>query len=43
MNSGEQIWVQTRNGQVINGGINKEPRIFNSETGLSSPTRPNWK
>ena len=39
----EQVWTQTRNGQIINGGINKVPKQFNSETGLSSPIRPNWK
>lgn len=43
LDTGEQVWTQTRNGQIINGGINKIPKKFNSETGLSSPIRPNWK
>ena len=43
LDTGEQVWTQTRNGQIINGGINKVPKQFNSETGLSSPIRPNWK
>uniref|UniRef100_UPI000691F5F9 hypothetical protein n=1 Tax=Campylobacter sputorum TaxID=206 RepID=UPI000691F5F9 len=43
LDNGEQVWTQTRNGQIINGGINKTPKNFNSETGLSSPIRPNWK
>lgn len=36
---GTQIWVQSRNGKVINAGVNKKPRAFNNETGLSSPTK----
>jgi len=43
LDDGTQIWTQTRNGEIINGGLNKTPRVYNSETGLSSPTRPNWK
>lgn len=40
---GTQAWVQIRNGQIWNGGINKTPQVFNSETGLASSTRPGWK
>ncbi len=43
LDDGTQAWTQSRNGEVINGGVNKEPRDYNSETGLSSSTRPNWK
>lgn len=32
---GTQVWTQTRNGQIINGGLNKIPRMFNPQTGLS--------
>lgn len=37
---GSQIWTQTRNGSIFNGGRNETPRTYNSETGLSSPTIP---
>ena len=32
---GKQIWVQTRNNEIINGGLNLTPRNWNSLTGLS--------
>lgn len=37
---GSQVWVQTRNREIINGGVNATPRTFNPETGLSRPTPP---
>lgn len=40
---GSQVWVQTRNGQVWNGGINNPPKSFDPNTGLASPVRPGWK
>ncbi|MDO4795655.1 MAG: hypothetical protein Q4A28_06935 [Brachymonas sp.] len=40
---GSQVWVQTRGGQIWNGGLNNPPKSFNPTTGLSSPTRPGWK
>lgn len=43
LEDGTQVWTQTRNGEIINGGLNKTPRVYNPETGLSAPTRPNWK
>ncbi|MED5609351.1 RHS repeat-associated core domain-containing protein [Pseudomonas sp. JH-2] len=33
---GSQAWVQTRGGQVINGGINKAPKPYDPERGLAS-------
>ncbi len=35
LDDGTQAWVQTRDGIVQNGGLNLEPRTFNSDTGLS--------
>ncbi len=37
---GTQVWTQDRGGKIINGGLNKTPRKFNQETGLSSPKKP---
>ena len=37
---GTQTWVKVRDGKIDNGGLNKTPKTYNSETGLSSPTKP---
>ncbi|MBI2768760.1 MAG: hypothetical protein HYX47_04015 [Burkholderiales bacterium] len=34
---GTQVWTQTRSGEVINGGVNPQPKVFNPTTGLSRP------
>jgi len=31
---GTQVWAQVRNGNIIDGGLNKTSKLFNSETGL---------
>jgi filamentous hemagglutinin len=43
LDDGSQLWTQTRNGNVINGGLNKTPHTYNPTTGLSAQERPNWK
>lgn len=35
LDDGTQAWTQTRNGDLINGGLNPTPRPFNPQTGLS--------
>ena len=35
LDDGTQVWVQTRNSVIQNGGLNQTPRVFNSSTGLS--------
>ena len=35
-----QIWVQVRNGEIINGGFNDIPRPWNTLTGFSRPLPP---
>ncbi len=37
---GTQLWVQVRHGEIINGGLNQVPRNYNSQMGLSAPSRP---
>jgi len=40
LNTGEQIWVQVRNGKIRNAGYNMPPKIWHPETGFSSPNIP---
>lgn len=39
---GTQVWTQTRNGKIINGGVNNTPHSFNPETGLSRQQPPRY-
>jgi len=39
LKDGKQIWCEVRNDAIRNGGINLEPRPFNSRTGLSKPEK----
>jgi hypothetical protein len=38
--NGSQVCTQSRNGQILNGGLNQTPQVFNPQTGLSSPIKP---
>ncbi len=40
---GTQVWVQSRNGSITNGGINLTPKEFNDEMGLSQMRSPGYK
>lgn len=35
LSDGTQVWTESRGGRIINGGLNKTPRVFNPSTGLS--------
>ena len=41
--NGTQTWVQTRDGNIVNGGVNEVPHAFNSKTGLSAAESPNQR
>ncbi|HAA28925.1 MAG TPA: hypothetical protein DDW76_25150 [Cyanobacteria bacterium UBA11369] len=43
LTTGEQIWVQVRNGEIRNGGKNPLPKTWHPDTGLSSSTQPNYQ
>lgn len=32
--SGKQVWVEVRNGKIIDGGLNNRPKSWNDGTGL---------
>ena len=34
---GSQVWVESRNGNIFEGGINNTPKLWNLETGLKKP------
>jgi len=40
LEDGSQIWTQVRKGQITNGGLNPNPRIYNSQSGLSNLMKP---
>ncbi len=37
LEDGRQVWVEARNGNIFDGGINESPKFWNSETGLKKP------
>lgn len=37
---GSQLWVEYRNGRIIDGGKNDTPQPWHPESGLSSPEKP---
>ena len=40
LDNGSQIWVQIRNGQIRNAGVNSTPVKWHPDTGLAKPIRP---
>ncbi|MBQ7560667.1 MAG: hypothetical protein IJS99_02370 [Synergistaceae bacterium] len=40
MPDGSQLWVEYRDGKIIDGGKNNIPRSWDPKTGLSSPEKP---
>ncbi|MBS0521277.1 MAG: hypothetical protein JSR90_21445, partial [Proteobacteria bacterium] len=40
LSDGRQVWTRTRNETIINGGINRTPKPYNSKTGLSASSKP---
>jgi len=42
-NDGTPVWVQLRDGKIINGGVNQVPKVYNPKTGLSSSQPPKQK
>ena len=37
LEDGRQVWVESRNGNIFEGGINEIPKTWNPETGLKKP------
>ena len=42
-NDGSQVWVRTRSGIIINGGVNRPPKTWDPNTGYNSPVKPGGK
>jgi hypothetical protein len=40
LSTGQQIWVQVRNGEIRNAGYNLPSKTWHSETGFSRPDIP---
>ena len=40
---GSQIWVETRNGIIREGGVNNPPKTWDPNTGYNSPIKPGGK
>lgn len=38
--NGEEIWTQSLNGKIFNGGINPTPNTYNPRTELSNEATP---
>lgn len=34
---GGEVWVESRNGNIFDGGINETPKPWDTETGLKKP------
>ena len=40
LDDGRQVWVETRNNNIIEGGINDNPATWDESTGYKRPNRP---
>ena len=37
LEDGREVWIESRNGVIFDGGINETPKPWNPETGLKKP------